>query len=428
VLANLRNEAALVAIRHESQPAGSPVPRNLRLLLGSLGDRLIVARTPAALDPFLTPDQRDAVAAGQPVQGKVTVRGQVYLFAARPATGDVVLLYRRARLGAADWRPFLGSFLIAGLVGAALAGVGSFVLARAIARPVGRVARASRSLAAGERPGTLPIEGSDELALLASSFNHMAAELARAREAEQTFLLSVSHELKTPLTAIRGYAEALEEGAVPPDAGAKVIAGEAARLERLVQDLLDLARMNQHAFAVRTEPVDLAEVAGEVVQRYRQRAIDYGIELAAEVGPGDTSVAADHDRLLQVVSNLVENALRSTPARGSVVVGATPGMLEIRDSGPGLAPHDLARAFERFYLYERYAGQRPVGTGLGLAIVKELSEAMGGSVAVRSAPGEGSVFSIRLPVSASVEPLIPAAGTSPGEPASPASPRSPPGC
>jgi signal transduction histidine kinase len=400
VLTNLGREAALVAVRHESQPLGSPAPRNLRLLLGSLGDRLIIAGGPLAGRPFLTAEQRDAVDTGRPVQGKVTLRGEDFLFAAQPAGDDVVLLYRRARLGAADWRPFLGSFVIAGLAGAALAGIGSFLLARAIARPVGRVAQASRNLAAGRRPGALPIEGSDELALLASSFNDMAAQLARAREAEQGFLLSVSHELKTPLTAIKGYAEALEEGAVDPLEGAEVIRLEAARLERLVQDLLDLARMNQRAFAVNHEEVDLGEVAREAVRRYHQRALAFGLDLVVDAYRTPAVVVADHDRVLQVVSNLVENALRCTPAGGSVAVSAGPGSIAVSDSGPGLAPEDLPRAFERFFLYGRYGGDRPVGTGLGLAIVKELSEAMGGTVTADSAPGRGSTFSVRFPISA----------------------------
>jgi two-component system sensor histidine kinase BaeS len=398
-LTNLGREAALVAVRHESQPLGSPAPRNLRLLLASLGDRIVIARGPVVGNLVLSPDQRQALEAGRPVQGKVSLQGDDFLFAAQPAAGDVIFLYRRARLGAADWRPFLGSFLIAGLVGAALAGLGSFLLARAIARPVGRVAQASRNLAAGRRPGAIPVEGSDELAVLASSFNDMAAQLARAREVEQAFLLSVSHELKTPLTAIKGYAEALEEGAVDPHEGAEVIRLEAARLERLVQDLLDLARMNQRTFAVRREPVELGEVARGSVRRYEQRAQAFGLKLVADASGPSLPVLADHDRVLQVVSNLVENALRCTPAGGSVTVSAGPGSIAVADSGPGLAPDDLPRAFERFFLYGRYGGERPVGTGLGLAIVKELSEAMGGSVEVESAVGGGSVFTVRLPMS-----------------------------
>jgi signal transduction histidine kinase len=450
-LTNLGREAALVAARHEARPIGSPVPRNLRVLLASLGDRLVVLRRPEARAGLFSADQRQALAAGQAVSGRATIQGRDILFAAQPAAGDVVFLYRPAGLAAADWRPFLGSFLVAGVVGTAAAGAGAYFLAGAISRPVRRVAEASRSLAAGERPGTLPVEGADELAVLASSFNDMAAELARARDAEQGFLLSVSHELKTPLTAIRGYAEALEEGAVEPTEGGEVILREAVRLERLVQDVLDLARMNRHAFAVRRQPVDLGAVAREAVRRYEQRAKAFRITLAADppeadadpaeadADPAESSLAvlADHDRVLQVVSNLVENALRATPAGGTVTVSAAPGTLAVRDSGPGLLPEDLPRAFERFFLYGRYGAERPVGSGLGLAIVKELSEAMGGSVTAESGPSGGALFTLRLPLperpdrdgsNGGSPGAIRATGTSPGGPASPGVPQFPPGC
>jgi signal transduction histidine kinase len=147
----------------------------------------------------------------------------------------------------------------------------------------------------------------------------MAAQLERARESEQRFLLSVSHELKTPLTAIRGYAEALGEGAVGPAEGAEVIGRKSARLERLVQDLLELARMGAHSFTVRREPVDLAEVAREAVRRHEPAGRAFGIAVEADAEGPETAMV-DPDRALQVVSNLVENALRVTPAGGRVTV------------------------------------------------------------------------------------------------------------
>ena len=137
------------------------------------------------------------------------------------------MLLRPKTLSFADWQPFLLALLIAGAIAAGLAAIGSFLTARAIARPVRRVAEASRSLAEGVSPDPVPVEGSAELALLATSFNEMAEQLQKAREAERNFLLSVSHELKTPLTAIRGYAEALEDGAVPPEEAAATIREEA---------------------------------------------------------------------------------------------------------------------------------------------------------------------------------------------------------
>jgi two-component system OmpR family sensor kinase len=209
----------------------------------------------------------------------------------------------------------------------------------------------------------------------------------------------VSHELKTPLTAIAGYAEALREGAVSPADAAVTVAVEAERLERLVGDLLDLARMNRTDFSVHNSEIDLAEVADDAVRRYQQQAASFGVSLAA-ISEGPAPAEADADRALQVVSNLVENALRLTPPGGEVRVVSGPGVLRVEDSGPGLRDEDREHAFERFYLHSRYGRERPVGTGLGLAIVKELTEAMGGSVDVVSEPDRLTVFTLRLAVPA----------------------------
>jgi signal transduction histidine kinase len=152
--------------------------------------------------------------------------------------------------------------------------------------------------------------------------------------------------------------------------------------------------MNKHEFSVRSEPVDLAEVAAECRRRHETQAAAYGIELALDAHDG-AEANGDADRLLQALSNLVENALRVSPASGTVRIVARPGLLAVEDEGPGLSPDEIPRAFERFFLYSRFAGSRPVGTGLGLAIVDELARAMGGVVDVRSRPGRTS-FSIRL--------------------------------
>jgi signal transduction histidine kinase len=279
----------------------------------------------------------------------------------------------------------------------------SFLLARAISRPVGRVAEASRSLADGRSPEHVPVEGARELALLATSFNDMAEQLTRAREAERSFLLSVSHELKTPLTAIRGYAEAVSEGAIEPEEAAETIIREAKRLERLVRDLLDLARMNKSEFSVHAGPIDLAAAAREVTARYDGQAHAFGVILEA-VAPVAAPAIGDADRTVQVASNLVENALRVTPPGGSVRVLAEPGVLTVEDTGPGLQPDEVPRAFDRFFLYDRYGGEREVGTGLGLAIVKTLTEGMGGTVEVESDPGHLTRFVVRLPSPPAREP------------------------
>ena len=326
----------------------------------------------------------------------MTFGGVDYFFAAQPVDSRAFVLLRPKSSTKSQWTPFVESLLIAALAGAVLAGIAALFLARRIAGPVHRVAEAARTLARGTRPEPVPVEGAAELATLALAFNDLAEQLARAQEAERSFLLSVSHELKTPLTAIRGWTEALAEGAVDADEAAETVAAESARLERLVRDLLDLARMNRTDFSVHPSDVDLAEVAADAVRRYQQQAAAFGVSLVA-FSDGAAPAVADADRALQVVSNLVENALRLTPRGGEVRVVTAPGVLRVEDTGPGLQPEERARAFERFYLHERYGRERPVGTGLGLAIVKELTEAMGGRVEVVSEPGRMTAFTVLLP-------------------------------
>lgn len=337
-----------------------------------------------------------AVPAAGSAQGTIDVDGHSLMYAARPTPAGRIVLVRAAAVAFSEWRPFIGSLLLAGLGGTLLATVLSFLLARRLTRPIGELSGAARRLAAGEGEVAVPVRGRDELAELAEAFNEMSAELARARQAQARFLESVSHELRTPLTSIRGYAEGLEEDAIGPHEAARVIGAEAGRLERLVADLLELARVGREDFAVGREAVDLADVVLHAVERHRPQARELAVELTGSAE--DSSVVlGDEDRILQAVSNLIENALRLTPAGGSVAAHARAGEITVRDTGPGLAAEDIPRAFERFYLHGRYRSERPVGSGLGLAIVRELVGAMGGSVEAAAPDGGGAQFTIRLP-------------------------------
>ena len=391
----LARQTALIAAQERATTAPSQKLTSLGDFFKTQQERLaIISLAQAAL--LLPGHGATALRAGRPAQGSVDVGGKRYLYSARPLGGRAIVLLRSAKLEASDWRPFTLAFVIAAAAGAGIAGVAAFLLAGAVARPIGRVALASRRLAAGETHGPLPVEGSSEVASLALAFNQMAEGLDRAKDAERSFLLSVSHELKTPLASIRGHGEALLDRVLDVPKGAGVVVQESKRLERLVQDLLDLARLNQRVFSVTPQPVDLAAAAAEAVQRHETEARRVGVSLVAE-GSADAPAIGDPDRMLQVLSNLIENALRSTPAGGRVTVTASPGEVRIADTGPGLAPEDLPRAFERFYLHSRYGTNRGVGTGLGLAIVKELTEAMDGSVTVELRAGGGTTFIVRLP-------------------------------
>jgi signal transduction histidine kinase len=345
----------------------------------------VIIDTRAHLTQYVPNVNRDS-------NGRTTYLGRRELYSYRTLPHRGLLLLRPQT--SAAWRPFLGDLLLAGAAGAALAALLSFLVARSVVRPIRRIADATRSIASQSSHEPVPREGTAELAALADAFNQMSEQLAASREAERNFLLSVSHELKTPLTAIRGYAEGLADGAFDADEAARTIGIEASRLERLVRDLLDLARMNRSEFSTRNEPVNLAEVVREAVQRHDAAASQFGLALVAE---GDEAwVEADADRLLQVASNLVENALRETPAGGTVTIRSEPGRLLVADTGPGIPAEDLPRVFERFYLYDKIGKDRPVGSGLGLAIVKQLVTAMGGDVRIESGVGRGATFVVSL--------------------------------
>jgi two-component system, OmpR family, sensor kinase len=396
-LRDMSAQADLLAERERA--ALTPLGRGLESVRPSLDEqRERIVKPPLdGSSPYLPPEKAQAVRRGRAVDDTMTIDGTRYFYAARLVGGHAFVLVRPTDTIRSAWLPHLEGLLVGAGAAVLLAVVAAFALARAIARPVGRVAEATQRLVDDGPSVRVPVEGSRELAGLASSFNDMAQQLARARAAERAFLVSVSHELKTPLTAIRGYAEGIAEHGLPVDEGIATIQREATRLEALIRDLLDLARMNKSEFTVRREPIDLADAAFEAVQRYDSKARSYDVRLEA-VADGSAPAIGDAERMLQVVSNLVENALRVTPPGGSVRVLAAPGSLTVEDTGPGLKAEELPHAFERFYLTTRYRGERRVGTGLGLAIVKQLVEGMGGRVSVTSSPGAPTRFTLRLPV------------------------------
>src|SRR6266404_3057397 len=267
----LTRQVALLAAQQRATTSPSQKLTSLGVFFETQQERLAIISIPqAAL--LLPGDGAAALHAGRPAQGSVDVSGRRYLYAAQPVGKQAIVLLRSAKLEASDWRPFTLAFVIAAAAGAAIAAIAAFLLAGAVARPIGRVAAASRRLAAGEAHEPLPVEGSTEVASLALAFNQMADELDRAKDAERSFLLSVSHELKTPLSSIRGHGEALLDRVLDVPKGAGVVVQESKRLERLVRDLLDLARLNQRAFSVKLEPVDLAAVATEAVARHADEA------------------------------------------------------------------------------------------------------------------------------------------------------------
>jgi signal transduction histidine kinase len=298
------------------------------------------------------------------------------------------------------WRNVLG--LVAG--GTAIGLVAAFILAtfvsRRITRPLTVIGGAADRVARGDldvnvvNPGT----SDDELGALATRFQGMVDRLREVDELERNFLMRVTHELRTPLTAISGHVQAFAEGVVEPEEmedSMTAVSEEVRRLERLVNDLLDLTRLEAHQFRVVSEEVGLATLLEHAAASFREKARANQIEFEAHTDRAPT-VISDGDRVLQIVTNLLDNALRWTPRGGTVRLGcvASNGIaaIQVSDTGPGIAESDLQAVFHPFYS-RRGEG----GTGLGLSIARELAGALGGRLAVDSTVGHGSTFTLMLP-------------------------------
>ena len=321
-------------------------------------------------------------------------------FAERRQFNYVVLLTEDgSRLTAPIFRWVVLSALAAIGAGALVA----WMVGRRMTRPIKAASVAARRISDGDLSTRVAVEADreDELTDLAVAINAMAASLERSRGLERQFLLSVSHDLRTPLTSIRGYAEAIGDGTAPDNArAAEVIRSEAQRLERLVTDLLDLARLDARQFRLESQPTDLAELVPDVAAGFERDAAIHDVAVVVD-GPDDGPVVnVDPDRLAQVLANLVQNALKFADSQVVVRYGDSGGRaeIEVADDGPGIASEDLPHVFERLYVAAQTPQRKESGSGLGLAIVKELVEAQGGTVAALPRPTGGTRFVVTLPV------------------------------
>jgi signal transduction histidine kinase len=283
-------------------------------------------------------------------------------------------------------------------VGIAIAGGLGVYLSRRLTEPVLALARASDEVARGNYDVELPARSKDEVGQLAGRFQEMARRLSESEQRERNFLMTVSHELRTPLTAIRGHVAALREGVVEdPELAAaslEVISREAARLERLVGDVLDLAKLDAHRFTVTREEVDMGRLCEQAYAAFAEEARRRGIDYRAEAGAHPV-IVTDGDRVLQIITNLLSNAFRWTPDGGRIQLSLEHEngsvSVSVRDTGPGIPSQQRERIFRPFFSGD---GQ---GTGLGLAISKELAGALGGDIRLESTDGLGSRFELLLP-------------------------------
>jgi signal transduction histidine kinase len=427
----LRREAAGVTRLYSAQASGSNDPVPASQLEAATGDRIYYVPPSPGFQLFpgdrsahlrtLTQSAIDlsAVRRGKTLQFDFRPPGakRAYLAVASPLNlgrgkekttfGALVVATPKNQLqnSVVPLLERLGIALLGGILVATIVGL---YVSRRLTRPVLDLSSAADAVARGQYDVDLAhVGGADEIGHLAERFRDMASRLSEAELQERNFLMSVSHELRTPLTAIRGHVDALREGvADDPElraASLEVIAAEGARLERLVGDVLDLAKLEARRFTVLREEVDMQRLCDQAyvafAEEARRRSIDY-----RRTFDGAPTIVSDGDRVLQIISNLLSNAFRWTPDGGRVdfELAAENGRVSVAvdDSGPGIAPGERERIFRPFWSHDNS------GTGLGLAIARELAVALGGRIELESSPGEGSRFELVLPAA---EPPVPEA-------------------
>ncbi len=388
----------------------------------------VTPRVKATLPPGITVSSLDAPALYQlrTVSGE-TARGVV--FAAVPYKASILILGQvrqvvqvvvLTRTPPSAWSTAGAWFVVSSLVILVVAGIVAYRLGRRFVAPIRATQLVTSRIAAGDLDARVVLpphsQRDPELTELATSVNAMAEGLDRVRADERRFLQSVSHDLRTPLTSIRGFAEAIQDGATADAvAAAGVIAGQARRLERLVADLLALATLQARRFTLETTVVDLAAVVSASAVAFTPAAAELGLELLVRTHPTPLTAIADADRLAQVTSNLIENALRyaatsvevatsppgpSAGERNGRAAGGWGGWVEfsVSDDGPGIPQEAIERVFKRLFA-SRPGPDRPIGSGLGLTIVAELVSAMGGRIRAESPTGPtgGTRMVVSLP-------------------------------
>lgn len=293
--------------------------------------------------------------------------------------------------------------LLSGVAALGAAGVVGWWSAERITRSLRKLREAASEIGLRDLSGRVPAEGKDEIADLGRSFNRMCDRLEAEERSRRQLLADVAHELRHPLAVMKGHLDLLQEGKAELDQEALLpLQDEVIRLTRLVGDLRDLSLAEVGGLSLRLAPVDVGSLVEGLLGNMEPVAQAKGIELRAEVMPGLPPVEADYDRIRQVVVNLVANALMYTPAQGQVQLSAAQqgDRIEIRisDTGPGIDPEDLPHVFDRFYRADKSRTRTTGGSGLGLAIVRSLVELHGGTVSVESKPGEGTCFTVSLPL------------------------------
>ncbi|MBI2761530.1 MAG: HAMP domain-containing protein [Chloroflexi bacterium] len=380
---------------------------NLNTIIADTDDRLTGQRVDSLT--FNTQEFKTSRAAGFSF---TTWQGQ---FIFRPDRGGQVLQttsqnYRVLILApegaiAGAWRGLLPRLALSGGIAMLVAVAIAYLLSRSITRPIVRVTRASEAMAAGHYDQRITVQGRDEIGRLSRTFNQMAHQVSTSHRTMRDLIGNVAHELKTPLTSIQGYSQAMVDGVVqtPEDSehAARVINDEAERMRRLVEDLLYLSRLESGQLRIEREPVRVPALIQTAAERVIWLLRDSNRELRLQLPVDLPTIQGDEGRLEQVLANLLDNAVRFTPAGGRITLSAQWSLdsvtISVHNTGSHIAPEHLARIFERFYQVDPSRARDGHHGGLGLAIAREIVLAHGGSLTAHSEPNTGTEFRVVIP-------------------------------
>src|SRR5215212_6041736 len=292
--------------------------------------------------------------------------------------------------------------LYGALIGAVIALLVSIFLSRTLTRPIRELTRATHAVSEGDLSQQVPVRSNDELGELAQAFNRMSSELSRSVNTRKQMTADIAHELRTPLSLILGHAEAVHDGVLPPSReNFEIIRDEATRLEHLVNDLRTLSLADAGELSMQLQTIEPQRLILEVASLYQHQAQQKNISVETDIAPHLSNIKLDPGRMTQVLTNIMDNAMRHTPAGGRILLAANEMdefvELSVQDSGPGLTADDLARIFERFDRADPSRQRDDGGSGLGLAIAKSIVQAHGGQLSARSEAGEGLRIIITLP-------------------------------
>ena len=399
-----------LARRAASEPVGTVAPPP-GVYLARMNEDVAVGETPSAgrlggetLPVF--PDQMVHIGSTShweyavvPVVESGRVVELVYAVQAAPSKGLIGGIGATFRFLFESW----WQFLVAGLLAAGIALVVARWLARGMTQPLRDMAAAAHRMETGDYSTRVQTRSRDEVGQLATAFNRMSAELQNLEQSRRDLLANVSHELKTPITAIRAHLENLLDGVEQPEPKTmQVMLGQTERLGRLIEQLLELSRLESGELPLLRETIPLGPLVTQVLSEIEVARSDRGVAVRNEMANDLPPVDADRERVHQVLFNLIDNAVRFTPTGGAVTVTAERhnGSVEVQvaDTGVGIPPEHLPRLFERFYRADPARSREDGGTGIGLAIARSVVEAHGGHIHARSEIGKGSVFTFDLPV------------------------------